>query len=44
VPYPSKRGEKYQRHFMVPCSYDDYQKACEDGVPDRWWQTFQKLG
>lgn len=44
VPYPSKRGEKYQRHFMVPCSYADYQRACEDGVPDRWWQTFQKLG
>jgi arginase family enzyme len=44
VPYPSKRGEKYQRHFMVPCSYDDYQRACENEVPDRWWQTFQKLG
>lgn len=44
VPYPSKRGEKYQRHFMVPCSYNDYQRACEDQVPDRWWQTFQKLG
>ncbi|MCF8464452.1 MAG: formimidoylglutamase [Flavobacteriales bacterium] len=44
VPYPSKRGEKYQRHFMVPCSYNDYQRACENEVPDRWWQTFQKLG
>lgn len=44
VPYPSKRGEKYQRHFMVPCSYNDYQMACKDEIPDRWWQTFQKLG
>lgn len=44
VPYPSKRGEKYQRHFMVPCSYSDYQMACNDDIPDRWWQTFQKLG
>jgi formiminoglutamase len=44
VPYPSKRGEKYQRHFMVPCSYVDYQLACEDQIPNRWWQTFQKLG
>ncbi len=44
VPYPSKRGEKYQRHFMVPCSYSDYQLACDDDIPDRWWQTFQKLG
>jgi hypothetical protein len=44
VPYPSKRGAKYQRHFMVSCSYSDYLAACEDEVPDRWWQTFQKLG
>ena len=44
VPYPSKRGAKYQRHFMVPCHYEDYQTACNDEIPDRWWQTFQKLG
>lgn len=44
VPYPTKRGEKYERHFMVPCSYSDYLKACNDEMPDRWWQTFQKLG
>lgn len=44
VPYPSKRGEKYQRHFMVPCNYGDYSKACKGEIPDRWWQTFQKLG
>ena len=44
VPYPSKRGQQYERHFMVPCNYSDYQKACSDEIPDRWWQTFQKLG
>ena len=44
VPYPSKRGAKYQRHFMIPCNYVDYQTACNDDIPDRWWQTFQKLG
>lgn len=44
VPYPSKRGAKYQRHFMIPCNYSDYQTACNDDIPDRWWQTFQKLG
>ncbi|MGB0916301.1 MAG: formimidoylglutamase [Flavobacteriales bacterium] len=44
VPYPSKRGAKYQRHFMVPCSYNDYLLAGQGEVPNRWWQTFQKLG
>lgn len=44
VPYPSQRGKKYERHFMVPCTYDDYLRACKDEIPDRWWQTYQKLG
>lgn len=44
VPYPSKKGAKYERHFMVPCTYEDYKLACNDDIPDRWWQTFQKLG
>lgn len=43
VPYPSKPTNKYERHFMVPCSYKDYQVACNNEIPDRWWQTYQKL-
>lgn len=43
VPYPSHNKIKYERHLLIPCSYDDYQTACNDEVPDRWWQTFQKL-
>lgn len=43
VPYPSHKKIKYERHLLIPCSYDDYQTACNNEVPDRWWQTFQKL-
>jgi arginase family enzyme len=43
VPYPSHEKIKYERHLLVPCSYSDYQIACNNEVPDRWWQTFQKL-
>jgi len=43
VPYPSHNKIKYERHLLVPCSYDDYKTACNNEVPDRWWQTFQKL-
>ena len=43
VPYPSHQKIKYERHLLVPCSYKDYQTACDDDMPDRWWQTFQKL-
>jgi arginase family enzyme len=42
---PVKAGFRslYERHHLVPCSYNDYEIACKDDVPDRWWQTYQKL-
>ena len=43
VPYPVHKKIKYERHLLIPCSYQDYQTACNNEVPDRWWQTFQKL-
>jgi arginase family enzyme len=43
VPIRSKHRERYERHHMVPCSYLDYQIACQNALPDRWWQTYQKL-
>lgn len=43
VPYPSHQKIKHERHLLIPCSYKDYKIACHDEIPDRWWQTFQKL-
>jgi formiminoglutamase len=43
VPYPSGSGNRYQRHHLVPCTYEDYQGATNEEMPDRWWKTFQKL-
>ena len=42
VPVPNDKT-KYERHHLVPCSYRDYETACNDEIPDRWWQTYQKL-
>jgi arginase family enzyme len=44
VPYPTNHLIKFERHHMVPCSYKDYETACSDEMPDKWWLTFQKLG
>lgn len=33
---------KYQRHNLVPCSYKDYEAACREEIPERWWQALQK--
>jgi formiminoglutamase len=38
-----QRRSRYQRHHMLPCSYKDYQQACNNEVPDRWWNALQKL-
>ena len=43
VPFPLNKQLKYQRHHLVPCSYKDYQTACNDEMPDRWWTTYLKL-
>lgn len=43
VPIRSKHRERYERHHLVPCSYQDYLTACQNTLPDRWWQTYQKL-
>lgn len=43
VPYPSRKGMKFERHQMVPCSYSEYEKALEGEMPDLWWKTYQKL-
>jgi hypothetical protein len=43
VPYPAGSVEKYERHHLVPCTYEDYELALEQEMPDRWWKTFQKL-
>lgn len=39
----NKTKRKLDRHQLVPCSYDDYQKACRNEIPERWWQALKKL-
>ncbi len=43
IPYPPSKGLKFERHTLLPCSYKDYEAATRNDIPDRWWQTYQKL-
>lgn len=43
IPLPAEQRIRYERHYLVPCSYKDYQVACENDIPDRWWMVYQKL-
>lgn len=43
IPYPPHTNLKFERHTLIPCSYKDYELAINNEIPDRWWQTYQKL-
>lgn len=43
VPYPPAEKMRFQRHLMVPCTYNDYADAQKGEMPDLWWKTYQKL-
>lgn len=41
IPHP-KNNKENTFPIVVPCSYSDYQVACNNEMPDRWWRVFQK--
>lgn len=43
VPYPPDKRLKFERHHLVPCTYSDYELACNEELPDLWWRTYHKL-
>lgn len=34
---------KYKRHTLVPCTYQDYEQALQEKIPDRWYKAQGKL-
>ncbi len=43
VPCPTKMEKQYERQHLVPCSYKDYQTACNEEIPEKWWQVYNKF-
>lgn len=42
VSLQDKNGLSRDRHKLVPCSYRDYEEACQNHLPERWWQAMKK--
>ena len=42
VPAGNKPRNQKKSH-LLPCSYNDYQMACKEELPERWIKAFQKL-
>lgn len=34
---------RYISQHLLPCSYKDYQQACSNEVPERWWNAVHKM-
>jgi len=43
VPYPNSGNLKFQRHLLVPCTYETYLNALKNDMPNLWWKTYKKL-
>lgn len=31
------------KNYLISCSYEDYQKACTNDIPDRWWRFMSRF-
>jgi formiminoglutamase len=36
-------NNKFKRHALIPCTYQDYISATNQEIPDRWLKTLKKL-
>ena len=43
IPYPADDRLAYDRHLLAPCTYEDYQMAMQNELPDRWIHMYKKL-
>lgn len=43
IQVPVKTSKRLQRHRLIPCSYNDYRKACQDELPDRLFNAFRRF-
>lgn len=42
--FPMPENKSFlSKQLYIPCSYKDYLLACNDEIPERWWQVFQKI-
>jgi len=42
VPFFHVKTQQDKKYFL-PCSKNDFDTACKDVIPERWWRTYNKL-
>jgi arginase family enzyme len=39
---PIIKNDNFQDNIILPCTASDYQKACNEDIPERWWKFYQR--
>ncbi len=42
IPFISSGNNKLERHTLLPCTYNDYERACNQEIPERWYKAKRK--
>lgn len=42
IPFVTGGSNKLKRNTLLPCNHDDYLKACNNEIPERWWKAQRK--
>ncbi len=42
IPFISSGNNKLKRHTLLPCTYNDYERACNQEIPERWYKAKRK--
>lgn len=40
---PVQTSDQYERHRLIPCSYNDYKMATQEDLPDRLFNAFKRF-
>ena len=42
LPFISNVNNKLKRHTLLPCTQSDYERACRQEIPERWYKARKK--
>lgn len=42
LPFISEVNNKLKRHTLLPCTYQEYESACNQEIPERWYKARRK--
>ena len=42
IPFLTTSNTKLKKRTLLPCSYDEYLRACNQEMPERWWKAQRK--